>query len=47
MNNYKSMNNQNILNKLGYHEKWHLKSCNRKRCIYSINEPIIDFIFEK
>lgn len=41
------MDNQNILNKLGYHEKWHLKNCNRNKCIYSINEPIIDFIFEK
>tara|TARA_B100001094_G_scaffold36448_1_gene30578 strand:- start:1281 stop:2129 length:849 start_codon:yes stop_codon:yes gene_type:complete len=38
---------QNILDKLGYHEKWHLSNSSRKRCMYSINEPIIDHILEK
>jgi hypothetical protein len=34
----------NILNFLGYHEKWHLKHSNREQCKYSINEPIIEYI---
>jgi hypothetical protein len=38
---------QNILDKLGFHEKWHLATSDRKRCLYSINEPIIEYIFEK
>ena len=38
---------ENILDRLGYHEKWHLKQDNRKETVYSINEPIIDYIFEK
>ena len=38
---------ENILNRLGYHEKWHLKNDNRQECIYSINEPIIEYIFDK
>ena len=37
---------ENILDKLGYHEKWHAKK-DRKECVYSINEPIIDYILEK
>lgn len=37
----------NILDRLGYHEKWHLKNSNRKNCIYSINEPIIEHIMNK
>lgn len=38
---------QNILDQLGYHEKWHLSNSSRKRCMYSINEPIIDYMLEK
>ena len=38
---------ENILDKLGFHEKWHLTNSNRKKCMYSINEPIIDYILEK
>ena len=38
---------KNILDKLGFHEKWHLSTSDRRRCLYSINEPIIDYIFEK
>lgn len=38
---------ENILDKLGYHYKWHLKTSQRKHCVYSINEPIIDYIFDK
>ena len=41
------MNRENILNKLGYHEKWHLKSSQRKKCVYSNNEPIIEYILNK
>lgn len=36
----------NILEYLGYHEKWHLKHSNRVQCKYSINEPIIEYILK-
>ena len=35
-----------LLNLLGYHEKWHTSNSARKRCKYSINEPIIEEILE-
>jgi len=38
---------ENILDRLGHHDKWHLKQNNRTETVYSINEPIIDYIFEK
>lgn len=33
-----------ILDKLGYHDKWHLPNSSRMSCSYSINEPIIEYI---
>lgn len=43
-----NMKKENLLNFIGYHEKWHSQAQNfRKKCTYSVNEFLIEEIFKR